>query len=303
MAAIPVILNPIAGGGRLLAQRDRLERAAAANGERLEWWLTGHRGHATELATAAARAGRPLVVAFGGDGSYNEVAQGLVGTATALAVLPGGTASVLVRELGLPLDPAVALASLLGGGERDFHVGRTSGGEVVLLMVSAGPDAVVLEHLRPALKRRFGRAGIGLQALLELIGRRPFPIVEVVTGERRESGVWAIVGNCRRYGGDFVATPGADPFAAGFEVVVERGRGRLAALAFALALGAGRHLRRPSVARFAASVVELRTATAGAARYQVDGDLAGVLPVSVVADAASVRVRLPRPDGSPPPAR
>ncbi|MEJ2190572.1 MAG: acylglycerol kinase family protein, partial [Acidobacteriota bacterium] len=89
MSRVPIILNPSAGGGRLLRARRSLEEAADKARAEIEWWTTTGPGHAEELARRAAAEDRPLVFAFGGDGTYNEVARGLLGSATAMGILPG----------------------------------------------------------------------------------------------------------------------------------------------------------------------------------------------------------------------
>ncbi len=88
-------------------------------------------GHATEVASEAVRSGCGLVVAFGGDGTLNEVANGMVGSDTPLAILPGGNANVVCRNLGLPADIVEATGRLLNGlrehTTRRISVGRTGG--------------------------------------------------------------------------------------------------------------------------------------------------------------------------------
>jgi diacylglycerol kinase family enzyme len=88
-------------------------------------------GHATEVASEAVRSGCGLVVAFGGDGTLNEVANGMVGSDTPLAILPGGNANVVCRNLGLPSDIVEATGRLLNGlrqhNTRRISVGRTGG--------------------------------------------------------------------------------------------------------------------------------------------------------------------------------
>ena len=169
MTRVPVILNPTAGGGRLLRARVALSNAAAKSGVDLETWATSGPGHATELAARAAAEDQPLVFAFGGDGTYNEVARGLLGSTTVMGVLPGGTTSVLAYELGVPRPASRAVTALLDGEDRAMRVGRSNRGDLVLLMLSAGPDSHVLERLRPSFKRLGGRIGVALQALVETI--------------------------------------------------------------------------------------------------------------------------------------
>jgi diacylglycerol kinase (ATP) len=293
-ARVPVILNPIAGGGRLLRGRADLEACAATLGIELQWCPTRQRGHATELAADFAAEGRELVLAYGGDGTYNEAARGLLGSPTAMGILPGGTTSVLAYELGVPRPAPDALATLVAGRNRAMRVGRTSHGDVVLLMLSAGPDALVLDRLRPGLKRLGGRAAVAVQAVLETLRPTPLPRLRLRLAGRELSAGWAIVGKSACYAGPYHATPAADPFADRFEAVVQTRAGRGAAVLFALGIPAGRHVRRPGVLRFVVDRVALEVEHAeGTVPYQVDGDVAGDLPVEIWVDPEPLLLRLP----------
>jgi diacylglycerol kinase family enzyme len=237
-----------------------------------------------------------LVLAYGGDGTYNEVARGLLGSQTALGVLPGGTTSVLAYELEIPRPAASAVAALLAGDDRAMRVARTDRGDIALLMVSAGPDSQVLARLRPALKRLGGRVGVALQAILETAAGGALPRLLVETEAGRLDAGWAIVGNSRCYGSRYAATPGANPFRGDLEVVAQRGRGRRAALSFLLGIPWGRHVRRTDVVVTRSERVRIEPASpTSPVPYQVDGDVVGSLPVEVTIEPRSLRVRLANP--------
>ena len=292
MRSIPIIVNPTAGGGRLMRSSVDLDAAGHRCGIKLDWRHTEHAGHGTELAREAAIDGYPLVFAYGGDGTYNEVARGLLGTDTALGVLPGGTTSVLAYEFGIPRPASVALESLIIGRDRAMRVGRTDRNEIFLLMLSSGPDVVVLEGLNDGLKR-IGRSGIALQALREFVRFKSMPSVEVVAGGRSRIVGWVIVGTGRCYAGPYHATPGANPFAPSLEVVAQKSVGRRFAVPFALGMPLGRHVRRKDVWRAIVDEIELLPIGNRPMKYQLDGDLAGELPVKATIDSESLLVRLP----------
>ena len=294
MTRIPVILNPTAGGGRLLRGRDRVASAARAAGFDVEFWMTSGPGHATELAATAAEEDRPMVFAYGGDGTYNEVARGLLGSATALGPLPGGTTSVLAYEFGVPRPAARAVQALLAGEDRAMRVGRTDRGDIMLLMLSAGPDSHVLERLRPTFKRFGGRVGVALQAIVEMVGGGPLPRMRVTTSRLSQEAGWVIVGTSRCYAGRFCATPGADPFRDDLEVVAQTEAGRRAAAAFLSGIPGGRHVHRRDVVREITDAVRIEAAApAGNVPYQIDGDVVGTLPVEISIDPRPLWVRLP----------
>lgn len=131
---------------------------------------TNERGHATRFAKDAAARGLDAVFAFGGDGTLNEVATGLAGSDTALAMLPGGSTNVFVRSLGISNDPMVALTQLLGGIERD-EIERVSlgqaNGRYFTFHAGIGYDAAVVEQVerRSSLKRLVGQPLFAYSAL------------------------------------------------------------------------------------------------------------------------------------------
>lgn len=290
MRDLPVVVNPAARGGRTHPPRRRLEEAAAARGWRIVWQETRRPGHAVELARDAAAAGREVLAAWGGDGTYNEVARGLLGSDTAMIVLPGGTTSVLAYELTIPRRPDAALTAQLAGQRRALRVGRTDHGGVFLVMLSSGPDSLILSRLPGLLKRRGGKVGIMLQALAVFLSAR-LPVFSVTADGRRKTVSWCIAGKSRCYGGPWRATPGADPFRPDFELVTLNRIGRPAAVPFFFRIPFGSHVRMRGVER---TITDEFTLTAdGPVPYQLDGDFAGWLPVRVSVAAERLWTMLP----------
>jgi diacylglycerol kinase family enzyme len=126
---------------------------------------TSRRGHATRLAQGAAAKGTEAVIVLGGDGTLNEAANGLAGTACALGVLPGGSTNVFARTIGMTNDPIEATGELLAalgagpGGVRSVGLGNVNGRRY-LFHVGVGFDAAVVAQVerRSALKRYLGHA-------------------------------------------------------------------------------------------------------------------------------------------------
>jgi diacylglycerol kinase family enzyme len=123
---------------------------------------TNERGHATRFAQDAASRGLDAVVGFGGDGTLNEIATGLAGSDTALAMLPGGSTNVFVRTLGIANDPMVALTQLMAGIDRN-EIERVSlgqaNGRYFTFHAGIGYDAAVVAQVerRSSLKRLVGQ--------------------------------------------------------------------------------------------------------------------------------------------------
>jgi diacylglycerol kinase family enzyme len=169
---------------------------------------TNRRSHATRLAQGAARDGVDVVVALGGDGTLNEAANGLAGTDTALAALPGGSTNVFARTIGLPNDPIEATAALLDGlaGDRIEPVGLGSvNGRYFLFHVGLGFDAAVVEQVerRAQLKRWAGHPLFVFAAFTTWFRHydkdQPRFVVSDLEGLRRTPGYFSIVLNTNPY--------------------------------------------------------------------------------------------------------
>jgi diacylglycerol kinase family enzyme len=193
--------SSVTARGRIVIQRK------LASAHELTVVETSRRGHATRLAHGAARAGADAVIALGGDGTHNEVANGLVGTTTALGTLPGGSTNVFARSLGLPNDPVTATDALLEAlaAGRIERVGLGSAnGRYFLFHVGAGFDAAVVEAVdRRGVLKRYAGHPLFLAAAIETWARhvdRSQPWFRITAdGEAVEEAWFAVVLNTRPY--------------------------------------------------------------------------------------------------------
>jgi diacylglycerol kinase family enzyme len=167
---------------------------------------TEGRGHATELCREAALEGYDVVVAFGGDGTLNEAANGLAGSETPLTCLPGGATNVFCRLVGIPAEIVDATEHLLGLAD-DWRPRRIDLGEVngraFTFSSGLGLDASVVERVdaHPHLKARLGEWYFTWAALSTFTRRYIFhpPRLEVVAGDSTFGGVTAVVQNASPY--------------------------------------------------------------------------------------------------------
>jgi YegS/Rv2252/BmrU family lipid kinase len=166
-------------------------------------------GQATELAREGAQSGVSAVFACGGDGTVNEVVNGLAGSACALGVLRGGMGDVFAKEVGIPKQPVRALRLQLTGQRRRFDLGKADE-RYFLLMAGVGFDAEVVRSVPGGAKKRLGSTSYALWAAKLLASYRPRPARYRIDGESREAElVWALLGNTRSYGGILDITSGA----------------------------------------------------------------------------------------------
>src|SRR5208337_2626676 len=226
-----LIHNPNAGNGGNARRRliNLSRRILSANGIEAELVETTAPGHATEIAQQAARDGRQLVITCGGDGTLNEGVNDLstyiTGHRVPLALLPGGTANILAKELALPWDIPRAARQLVGGELREIALGLATPLEqpekkrYFLSVAGAGPDGMIVYSVDLGLKARVGILAYWWQGAREVL-RYTFPRFRVRTGDRLIEGTLVIVGRTKHYGGPFKITDQADLFGDQFEVLV-----------------------------------------------------------------------------------
>jgi diacylglycerol kinase (ATP) len=206
---VRAILNPRAG---VAAER----ALAAVRRGRPSWteltvFVTTGPGDAKALAREAAEAGAELVLSVGGDGTANETAQGLLGSPTALGIVPVGSGNGLARCLRIPLDPARALAALEDGVDRAIDVG-TANGRPFLNVGGAGFDAVVGAdfHVSGRSGRRRGILSYVLLSLFRVARYRAEPLRLEADGERHELRPFLVcLANGPQYGGGATIARGA----------------------------------------------------------------------------------------------
>jgi len=295
---IKIIVNPVSGRGRALRLAEAVAARLRGEGCTVDLQLTQKGGDARRLA--ADSAGFAALAATGGDGTVNEVLNGLPAEgAPALAMLPSGTANVLAKELRLPRHPA-GLARMLRDGREaawDLGVERLSGRKF-LLFASAGYDAHVVHIFHAA---RSGPIQMwqylywGLKSILHF----EIPRISVdVDGVRVTSeAAWVTVSNVPSYGGPLVFTPRARPDNRTFEVMIQHARQRrdVVRMFWAAILGwiTGLQYRMHDVTFHTASRVRLSSTDGRPVPVQMDGDPAGHLPGEVEIVPGGIRVLTP----------
>lgn len=280
-----IVFNPTAGRRRA-ALLWRVLDVLVANGVRLELAETSCPGDAERLTREAVRAGAPMVVAAGGDGTIAEVANGLMDSGARLGVIPLGTANVLAHELSLPFAPGAVAAALAFGRTRPLWPGLArspDSSRLFVQMLGVGFDAHVVHRLSLPLKRVLGRGAYVVQSLHEVL-RYSYPPISVRLDEREMQASSVIVSKGRLYGGQYLLAPEACPGEPGFTVSLFEHSGPLAALLYGAALPANQISRMCGVRRMHARRVEF--IGNGGLPAQADGDVAGSAPLSV-ADARS----------------
>lgn len=297
MSRAVVVVNPAAGGGRTARVWRRLRDLVAATlpAEHVE---TRGPGDGERLAREAAAAGAALVVAVGGDGTLNEVVNGVRGanTATMVGAVLTGRGCDACRNFGVPRDPAAAVRALADGRDARFDLGRAewADGRRRWFAISAGAgfDAAVAK--RAAGFRARGAVSYVVAVLASLHAHRPALAVLEVDGLREPPApiTLAVAANARYFGGGMKIAPDADAADGALDLVVVGEVGRLELLRWLPSIFTGGHLAHPRI-----GVRRVRRVTIDAPSplpTHVDGEPAGVTPVTLTVEPGALRLRVPR---------
>lgn len=302
MSAAVVIVNPVAGSGRATRAAAALHAAvSAAGGEMVE---SSAPGDVARIAAEAARNGAERIVAVGGEGTIQEVANGLrhAPAPPPVGIVPGGNGNDLARALSLPRDPLAALAVALHGSTRAIDLGlvRSAAGERRFVAAGGtGFDAGVAARMagdRAWWQR--GRPGYLLTTLHELRRHRNASIRLTVDGAAIPLDgpvLFAAFANGAYYGGGMQICPDARLDDGTFDLCVVGDLSRLAALRELPGLYRGAHVDHPAVSFHAFR--RLRIEGVGTPVH-LDGEPFGTLPVDIEVEPAALRVAVPSGSGT-----
>jgi diacylglycerol kinase (ATP) len=291
------IVNPLSGAGAnpdVASERVALlTERFAASGTDGTVHLTRHRGHAAELATIAVAQGARTVLAWGGDGTINEIGSILAGTSSALGIVPAGSGNGFAAELGVPWHPPDAIDVVINGRDRQVDAGELDG-RLFFNIAGIGFDAVVAEEFNA--RGTIGNRGMGPYVRIgvrQMFRYRAGTYRVTLDGEAFVSKALVIAfANGREYGNRIRVAPQALVDDGKLEAVVVEDRGAFSRL------WAGRHLALGTADKAARvvlrSIESARVETDGDILYHLDGEVGrahGAVTVRIRPGVLKVRVR------------
>ncbi|HTC67623.1 MAG TPA: diacylglycerol kinase family protein [Candidatus Acidoferrum sp.] len=299
-----LIHNPNAGRGGAKRRRslDEARRIFAAVGIEVELAETTGPGEATEIAQRATTERRDLVVACGGDGTLNEVVNGLAGPSNGhrvpLALLPAGTANIFAKELSLPWDIPGAARKLVRGMVVDIALGLATPlrepekRKYFLSVAGAGPDGKIVYSIDLDLKARLGTLAYWWQGAREIF-RYDYPHFRVVIRGQSSDSSLVIVGRTKHYGGPFKITTLADLYEDKFEVMTLSTRSGLRYLSYLPTLWLGKLRGTRGVFFSKTDSLVCEPLHGNSVHAQVDGEPLGQLPVEFKIVPGALKVLVP----------
>lgn len=302
-----LIYNP-ASGRRRHRRFEEIEKAVTIlreAGITAEIAATTAPGTARGMAQLAVGQRRDLVIACGGDGTVNEVVNGLAGSQAPMALLPAGTANILAKELGVPWDIPQAARLIPGGVIRRIALGIASPpdvngnspapgelmGRYFLCVAGAGPDGAIVNGVDEIFKRNAGILAYWAEGAKQLF-RYDFPEMRVRSGGRERRATIVVVGRTAHYGGPFKITTGASLFEDSFEMVTNAATSRFQYLRCLPALWTGTLRKMKWIDAWKQTEVIVEPLDERMIFAQVDGEPIGALPLAfrIVPNALSILV-------------
>ncbi len=290
-SSIVLIFNPVAtkASGRKIARASHFLRS---RGYKAEILFTEQKGHAESLAREAVKKSPSLIIAAGGDGTFNEIVNGIAGSEIPMAILPLGTTNVLAKELGLPETVDGAMEVAIRSTPKTVSIGKISitchSSRVTryfLLMAGIGFDGEAVFRTNETLKKISGKGAYIFSGFKTLSVFNPDKLILDMDG-KTYTGYSVIISKVAKYGGNFKITPDArltDPF---FYVCLFKGKGRLDILRYVTGVVAGKHLGFRDVKYVRAKNINVE----GDAHIQIDGDYFGRSPARIEVVPDTVRL-------------
>jgi YegS/Rv2252/BmrU family lipid kinase len=277
-SSIVLIANPIAkkASERKIAKASRFLRS---KGYEVEVLFTKQRGDAENLAKEISRRNSELlIIAAGGDGTFNEVINGIVGTDIPMAILPMGTTNVLAKELDIPEDVEGAMEIAISKNPKTVSLGK-----IVVditrhfcLMAGIGFDGEAVFRINEALKKLSGKGAYIYSGIKTLSVFDPSKLTFDING-KTYYGYSAIISKSAKYGGNFKITPDARLTDPNLYICLFKGKRRSDIFRYVCGIVAGRHLNFKDIEYLKATSIKVN----GNAHIQIDGDYFGVTPAKI----------------------
>ncbi len=281
-----IIINPRSGN---IKRVRGLEGFLRRDGINAELAVTGGPGDATELARRAVEDGSELIISVSGDGTINEIINGMAGSAARLGIIPAGVSNVLARELGIPCSWKEALRVIQGGRCRRIDLGRAND-RYFSLMTGIGFDAQSVKLANPTVKKYLKRYAYHLAGIRTICFYRPRQFKIKVDELRQFSAYAVIISNAHYYGGTYQVTPRARVDDGYLHLCIFEGGRRRDYLRYFYGVTKRRLKTYPDVVEIKAKSAEI---TIPGYPVHTDGDFIGYTPLKIGVKPRCLPVMVP----------
>ncbi len=287
MEQILVIFNPAAKGEKALRVVDRIR----ALSPRIVLKSTKGPGDAEALAERAVDQGYRTVVAAGGDGTINQVVNGLEGSDVQLGILPVGTMNVFASELGIPGNSLPKAWKIIEDGHVRIIDLPKANDLFFIQLAGIGLDAQIVIETDLTFRKNFGPLSY-LMTATQIAARKPPKIFVTGSDGIKRSGSFVLIGNGRFYGGPFVLFNNAKIDDQLLDVLIFKNLGYMDIIRYLQGVVMGTHAKMKDVDYFQSSTVHIESADD--VPVEVDGEVIGHLPFEFTFNHTPLRVLAPK---------
>lgn len=277
-SSVILINNPIAKK----SSKNKIRQACSifsAKGFSVKVLVTKQKGDAEEFARNSLRENPDMIVAAGGDGTINEIVNGMVGSKIPFAIIPLGTTNVLAKEIGIPENIKSAVEIAIQNHFKKISLGKITLAESLymtryfVLMAGIGYDGETVYNINNNLKKITGKGAYIFSGIKTLLKWDKKDLNFSANGKKYFSNS-AIIGKASKYGGNFRVTPDVKLTDSFFQIALFKGSSRLDMLRYIKGIITGRLLKMEDVEFIKAKDIYVE----GSAHIQIDGDYFGRTP-------------------------
>lgn len=288
---VVVIVNPLAGKGRTRQKWPQINEALAKTGWKLETRFSTYPGHARVLAQQAVNEGADKIIAVGGDGTLNEVVNGMAFSEVELGLIPTGTGNDFARAIGLSQDPLQAVIQVCSGSAQPIDLGAVND-RYFINVCGLGIDARVAYLVNRSSRYVSGHLAYLLALARVFLSYRPFLVsLETDGGVITKNVILVAVGNANFYGGGLKITPNARLDDGKLDICIVEDVSRWEFLREYPGIYHGKHVNHPKVSTFRAGSIKIQ-GDAGVYTH-VDGEIYGHLPLDIDVKPQALSVIMP----------
>ena len=281
-----VILNPAARSEKASRLLERIRELSGGAPVR----LTSEAGDASRIAAEAVRDGVEVIIAAGGDGTLNEVVNGIGNAPVRLGILPVGTMNVFATELGIPHGNLERAWSIIEQGKVVAVDLPKANDTHFIQLAGVGLDAEVVRKTTADSKKALGPLSY-LLTLVQVAAHKPPRVVVETEGGRIREGSFVLIGNGRLYGGPFPVFKRASLHDGLLDVLVFQNQTHWDVVRYFQAIAFGTHPELPDVEYFQTS--SIKVTSSGDVPVELDGEVAGMLPCLFSMEPQKLRVMAP----------
>jgi len=286
-----IVANPVAGRGRVGKLLPQIRQLFDQHNLKYEIALTEAPGHGTALAKEAAEKGWDNVIAIGGDGTMNEVLNGIMGTPASMGFVPLGTGNDLARSLGIPLDMKEAVTILAQGRTTPMDIGKDRDGYFGIIL-GLGFPSDVMHHVNTT--KNIFRGSLAITAsIIQVVNKlQPYPVhIELDDGKLDTTVMGIFILNTRFTGGGLQIAPDAKYDDGILDVVIMHQMSKLDFLSTLPKAYQDKHLSNPRCELFQTKTIKVTTAEP--MRKLFDGNVFGSSPVDAQVMPEALKIWVP----------